>query len=60
MAEKFHTELKELKKETVAMALLGRSMLRDAVDALVRQDEDLAASVVAKKEQIHALEVDLE
>ena len=60
MAEKFHTELKTVKKDTVAMAHLGRSMLRDAVDALIRQDKELAASVVAKKEQIHAMEVDLE
>ena len=50
MAEKFHTELKTLKKETVAMAHLGRSMLRDAVDALIRQDKELAAMVVGKKE----------
>jgi len=60
MAEKFHTELKALKKETVAMALFGRTMLRDAVDALVRQDTSLAATVVAKKEQIHIMEVKLE
>ena len=60
MAEKFHTELKTLKKDTVAMALLGRSMLRDAVDALVRQDKELAASVVARKEEIHEMEVKLE
>lgn len=60
MTEKFHTELKALKKDTVAMSLLGRSMLKDAVDALVRQDEDLAAAVVAKKEQIHTMEVELE
>ena len=60
MAEKFHTELKAVKKDTVVMAHLGRSMLRDAVDAMIRQDENLAASVVTKKEQIHAMEVDLE
>ena len=51
MAEKFHTELENVKKDTVAMALLGRSMLRDAVDALIRQDKELAVSVVAKKER---------
>jgi phosphate transport system protein len=60
MAEKFHMELKAVKKDTVAMAQLGRSMLRDAVDAMVRQDKDLAATVVAKKEQLHAMEVKLE
>jgi phosphate transport system protein len=60
MAEKFHTELKNAKKETVAMALFARDMLRTAVDALVRQDKDLAASVVAKKDALHTMEVNLE
>lgn len=60
MAEKFHTELKKLKTETLEMAHLGRFMLRTAVDALIRQDRDLAASVVAKKEEIHKMEVRLE
>jgi len=60
MAEKFHTDLKALKKDTVAMAQLGRTMLRDSVDALVRQDKELAVSVVARKDKIHAMEVKLE
>jgi phosphate transport system protein len=60
MAEKFHTELKKLKMETLEMAHLGRFMLRTAVDALIRQDKELAASVVAKKEEIHKMEVRLE
>jgi len=60
MAEKFHAELKAVKQDTVAMALLGRSMLRDAVDALIRQDRVLAASVVARKGEIHDREVELE
>jgi phosphate transport system protein len=60
MAEKFHTELKNLKAETLEMAHLGRFMLRNAVDALIRQDNELAASVVARKEEIHAMEVRLE
>jgi phosphate transport system protein len=60
MAEKFHTELKNLKSETLEMAHLGRFMLRTAVDALIRQDVDLAASVVAQKDEIHQMEVRLE
>jgi phosphate transport system protein len=42
------------------MAHLGRSMLRDSIDALVRQDKELAVSVVSKKENLHAMEVRLE
>lgn len=60
MAEKFHTDLKKLKVDTVDMARFGRDMLRSSVDALVRQDEELAASVVARKEEIHQMEVRLE
>ncbi len=60
MAEKFHTDLKTLKKDTVAMAVIGRTMLRDSVDALIRQDKELAASVVARKDKIHDMEVNLE
>ncbi|MCK9632269.1 MAG: phosphate signaling complex protein PhoU [Methanoregula sp.] len=60
MAEKFHTELDNLKCETVEMAHFGRAMLRDAVDGLIRQDKVLAESVVARKEEIHIMEVRLE
>jgi phosphate transport system protein len=60
MAEKFHTELKNLKTETLEMAHLGRFMLRTAVDALIRQDRELAAMVVDRKEEIHKMEVRLE
>ncbi|WP_321506378.1 phosphate signaling complex protein PhoU [uncultured Methanoregula sp.] len=35
-------------------------MLRNAVDALIRQDKELAASVVGRKEELHAMEVNLE
>ncbi|MDO8872919.1 MAG: phosphate signaling complex protein PhoU [Methanoregula sp.] len=60
MAEKFHTELNNLRADTLEMAHLGRFMLRTAVDALIRQDAELAASVVAQKEEIHQMEVRLE
>jgi phosphate transport system protein len=60
MAEKFHNELKDLKAETLEMAHLGRFMLRTAVDALIRQDKELAESVVARKEEIHTMEVRIE
>ena len=60
MAEKFLTELKNLKADTLEMAHLGRFMLRTAVDALIRQDAELADSVVARKEEIHRMEVRIE
>ena len=60
MAEKFHVDLKTTKKDTVAMAVFARDMLRTAVDALIRQDPEVAASVVAKKDALHKMEVKLE
>ena len=60
MAEKFHTELQNLKQDTLGMAHLGRDMLRSAVDALIRQDLDLTESVIARKEDIRQMEVRLE
>lgn len=60
MAEKFHAELENLRQETLAMAHLGRDMLRAAVDALIRQDPELAESVIVRKDEIHLMEVRLE
>ncbi|HSQ93802.1 MAG TPA: phosphate signaling complex protein PhoU [Methanoregula sp.] len=60
MSEKFHAELKEVKKSTRDMAAFGRLMLKDSVDALIRQDQKLASSVIARKGRIHEMEVDLE
>ena len=60
MSEKFHAELKNLKQDTAEMAKFGRTMLRTAVDALVQQDVQLAESVVAKKDEIHEMEVRIE
>ena len=60
MAEKFHTELKNLKHDTVGMANLGRNMLRTSIDALIRQDAELAASVVRQKDEIRSQDVQIE
>lgn len=60
MSEKFHAELRTLKEDTVNMALLGRLMLRTAVDALIRQDTELAKSVIDKKEEIREKGVRIE
>jgi len=60
MAEKFHIELQGLRRETLEMAHLGRDMLQSAIDALIRQDPDLAESVITRKEDIRQMEVRLE
>ena len=53
-------ELQNLRKETLEMAHMGRDMLRTAVDALIRQDPNLAGSAIARKGEIHDQEVRLE
>ncbi len=60
MVEKFHTELINLKKETVELGHLGREMLRTSVDALIRQDRELAASVIDRKEELRIMDVRIE
>jgi len=60
MAEKFHTELKTLRNDTSKMAHFGRDMLKTSVDALIQQDWDLATTVIAKKEEIHEMEIGIE
>lgn len=60
MVEKFHTELINLKKDTVELAHLGREMLRTAIDALIRQDTELAASVIDRKEELRVMDVRIE
>lgn len=52
MTEKFEVELGKLRQETLEMGAFARSMLADAVDALVMRDAALAAQVVAKKDEL--------
>ena len=49
MVEKFHDELKEVKKELIRMGELARDMLKDSVKALKERDLELAQNVIAKK-----------
>jgi phosphate transport system protein len=60
MADKFHSELQDLKRNSLEMAHLGRTMLRSAVDALIRHDPSLADSVITRKEEIRQSEIGLE
>ena len=60
MAEKFHNEIKTLKRDTMELANLGRNMLRTAVDALIRQDAEMALSVIRQKDDLKKLETKLE
>ena len=52
MAEKFHTELEQLREETLAMGRFARDMLNDALKALMDEDSEAAKEIVSRKTQI--------
>jgi len=52
MVEKFHEELKKLKKEVVEMGNLAKEMLSNAVEALKDRDKEVASQVIEKKKKI--------
>ena len=60
MVEKFHDELKEVKKELIRMGELARDMLKDSVKALKERDLELAQNVIAKKIQLADLDDKIE
>ena len=51
MTDKFHTELKDLKKGVSEMARFAFSMLQDSQEAFIKQDADLATTVVDRKDR---------
>jgi phosphate transport system protein len=60
MADKFHSELQDLKQNSLEMANLGRTMLRSAVDALIQHDLSLAEIVITRKDEIRQSEIRIE
>jgi len=52
MAEKFHTELEQLKQDTLEMARFARDMLYDSLQVLMAQDTEKAKEIVSRKKQI--------
>jgi hypothetical protein len=55
MSEKFHAELAGKKKQILVMSAHSRSMLRDSMVALERNDLRLAESVKKEKRSLHIL-----
>jgi len=52
MVEKFHDELKGLKKNVLEMGYMARDMLHDSVEALKNRDLECAEKVLAHKAKI--------
>lgn len=60
MVEKFHEELKKLKKEVTEMGNLAKDMLSDAVKSLKERDRELASGVIEKKKKIADMDEKIE
>jgi len=60
MVEKFHTELKILKKDVLKMGELAKDMLQKSVDALKSQEYELADWVLSKKKEIADMDDSIE
>jgi phosphate transport system protein len=60
MSEKFHAELKALRKDMIDMAGFSRNMLCDALKALTTEDIETAKEVAFRKKHIREATIDLE
>jgi len=60
MVEKFHEELKQLKKDVITMGQLAKEILQKSVEALKKQDFELSAWVRSKKGVIAKMDSEIE
>jgi phosphate transport system protein len=60
MTEKFHSELKEMKKDLIKMANLAKDMLEKSVMALKAQDTEMADWVISQKTLLAEMDVKIE
>jgi len=60
MVEKFHEELKQVKKDVVKMGNLSKEMLQSSVKALKERDIELAKLVISKKDKLADLDDKIE
>ncbi|RPI38411.1 MAG: phosphate signaling complex protein PhoU [Methanoregulaceae archaeon] len=60
MSEKFHAELKTLRKDMIDMAGFSRNMLCDALNALTTEDIEAAQEIASRKKHIQEATIDLE
>ena len=60
MSEKFHSELKSLKKDMLDLAVFARNMLCDALKALTTEDLEAAKEVASRKKHVQETTLELE
>jgi phosphate transport system protein len=60
MVKKFHTELKQLRKDVIKMGNLSQEMLQNSVEALKNRDIKTAEKVLSEKGKIADMDNDIE
>ena len=60
MTVRFHQELDQLQLDVLKMGNLARDMLFESIDALVKQDTDLAEKIIAKKNELRKMDANIE
>ena len=60
MVEKFHNELKSLKKEVIKMGNLSKNMLQESIKALENRNKKLAEDVIKKKGKLAQFDENIE
>ena len=60
MVEKFHEELKTLKKDVIVMGNLAKDMLKKSVEALTDRNVELAEKIYSNKRKIAKMDIEIE
>ncbi len=58
--DRLHEDLKKMKRKVIEMGELAKEMLRDSVEALKKQDVELAEEVISKKKKLADMDVEIE
>jgi len=58
--DRLHEELKELKRRVIRMGELAKEMLWNSVEALKKQDIELAEKVISRKKKLADMDVEIE
>jgi len=60
MSDRLHEELKKLKREVIKMGGLAKEMLHYSIEALKKQDAELAERVISKKKNLADMDAEIE
>jgi len=60
MSDRLHEELKKLKREVIKMGGLAKEMLHYSIEALKKQDVELAERVISKKKNLADMDAEIE